>query len=63
MSQFSVGMRWGTDRVDKEDAELRVYSFDTLAELNAFLLGVGEAIDYIECEQVDPPFSDEGGTN
>ena len=29
------------------------FEFDTLAELNAFLLGVSETVGWLECEQVD----------
>jgi hypothetical protein len=50
--EFRVRMRWGSDHSDYQEPQ--EYEFDTLAELNAFLLGVSEAWGWMDYEQIDP---------
>jgi hypothetical protein len=47
-----VRIMWGSHPENRSD--FIEYEFDTLAELNAFLLGVDESIGWLDYEQIDP---------
>ncbi|MBD9544300.1 hypothetical protein IB276_33175 [Ensifer sp. ENS04] len=49
--KFSVKILWGQAR--EEDDEPKLYEFDTQAELDAFMLGVGEMDGWMAYECVD----------
>ena len=59
--KHTVNIHWGSYSTRRETFEengedcLFPYEFDTLKELNAFLLGVNEADGWLESEQVDDP--------
>lgn len=51
--KYQVEIRWGGEETREENPdEYSVYTFDTEAELNAFLLGVTESNEWMDYEIV-----------
>ena len=51
----SVTIAWGNSSTRESNDTRQTYEFETLAELNAFLLGISESEGWDDWEQIDEP--------